>query len=151
MKIRTVRQRNGEEGSALVEFALSVLIMLTVVFGIVDVGRALFAYDWVSNAARLGTRFAIVRGVQCSGLSGGCPALESDVRTYVDSTAIGLNPSDVTVKAHCYVGQTYASLLPCPPGTWVNVQVQYSFSFISPLIPKRTWLMSSSSQMVVSR
>jgi len=151
MKVRTVKQRNGEQGSALVEFAVSVLILLTVVFGIVDVGRALYAYDWVSNAARLGTRFAMVRGGTCTQLSGGCPAIQSDVVTYINSNAPGINTSDVTVKTHCIVGQTSFGLLPCAVGTQVYVEVQYSFSFISPLIPQHTWLMTSSSQVTVSR
>ena len=152
MKIRTVRQRNAEAGNALVEFAITMVVILILLFGIVDVGRALFAYDWVSNAARVGARFAMVRGATCTGgLSGGCPAISNDVKTYIDSTAIGLNQSDITVTSTCIVGETGFNLLPCAPGTTVYVQVRYSFSFITPFIYHNTWLMSSSSEMVVSR
>jgi Flp pilus assembly protein TadG len=151
MRIRTVRQRNGEAGNALVEFALSMVVILTMLFGIIDVGRALFAYDWVSNAARLGTRFAVVRGATCTQLSGGCPAIQSDVINYINGNAAGINTSEVTIHTHCIVGETSFGLLPCAPGTSVYVQVQYSFQFITPLVPFHSWLMTSSSQMVVSR
>lgn len=152
MKMRTGRQRNGEAGTALVEFAITMVAILILLFGIVDVGRALYAYDWVSGAARVGTRFAMVRGATCTGgLPGGCPALKSDVTTYIDNTAIGLNQSDITVNARCIVGETSFALLPCAPGTSVYVQVQYNFSFITPFIYHTSWLMSSSSEMVVTR
>jgi len=87
MKIRNVRQQHGEAGNALVEFAVSMVVILTLLFGIIDVGRALYAYDWVSNAARLGTRFAMVRGSSCSQLLGGCPAIQSDVVAYLNNNA----------------------------------------------------------------
>ena len=35
--MRSVRQKNGEAGSALVEFALATVIILTVLFGIIAV------------------------------------------------------------------------------------------------------------------
>jgi Flp pilus assembly protein TadG len=136
MKIRNVRQQHGEAGNALVEFAVSMVVILTLLFGIIDVGRALYAYDWVSNAARLGTRFAMVRGSSCSQLLGGCPAIQSDVVAYLNN--------------NCIVGENSFSILPCAPGTQVYVEVQYSFSFLSPLAP-HSWLMTSSSQVYVSR
>jgi len=152
MKIRTVRQQNGEAGNALVEFTLTMVVILILLFGIVDIGRALFAYDWVSGAARVGARFAMVRGATCTGgVPGGCPAISSQVTTYIDSTAIGLNQNDITVNSYCRVGETGFNLLPCAPGTSVYVQVKYSFSFITPFISQYNWLMTSSSQMVVVR
>jgi len=39
MKIRNVRQQHGEAGNALVEFAVSMVVILTLLFGIIDVGR----------------------------------------------------------------------------------------------------------------
>ena len=45
---------------ALVEFALLVPVLLLILLAIVDVGRAVYAYNTVSNAAREGGRTAIV-------------------------------------------------------------------------------------------
>jgi Flp pilus assembly protein TadG len=156
MMIRTVgkKNKNGEAGSALVEFALATVIVLTVVFGIIDMGRAAYAYHWVSNAARLGTRFAMVRGSYCSGLSGGCPAQQSDIQAYVISQGAGVgidtSPGVLTVSARCVYGVNVPSLPPCPAPNAVQVTVNYQFSFVSPFAP-HTWTMTSRSQRVVAQ
>ena len=151
--IRTVgkKNKNGEAGSALVEFALAAVIVLTVLFGIIDMGRALYAYHWVSNAARLGTRFAMVRGSYCSGLSGGCPAHDTDITAYVISQAVGIDTSQVTVTSICVYGANFYSLPPCPAPNSVQVRVVYLFSFISPFAFHTPWPMTSRSQRVVAQ
>jgi Flp pilus assembly protein TadG len=53
------RRRNGR-GQALVEFALVIPIFLLVLVAIFDLGRAVFAYNTLTNAAREGARIAIV-------------------------------------------------------------------------------------------
>ncbi len=47
-------------GQALVEFALVAMLFLTILFAVVDFGRAIYAYNTVSNAARQAARLAIV-------------------------------------------------------------------------------------------
>jgi|ERR1019366_229605 Flp pilus assembly protein TadG len=154
--MRSVRQKNGEAGNALVEFALASVIILTVLFGIIDMGRALFAYDWVSNAARIATRYAMVRGTSCSTLLPGCNvgppqgAYQSDVVAYLNTQAIGIDPSKLTVTAWCDAGSSAFQPLPCTSPQGVNVKVQYQFSFVSPFI-RHTWTMSSASVRVVSQ
>src|SRR5690349_19527883 len=48
------------EGQGLVEFALVAPIFLLILLAIFDVGRGVFAYTSVTNAAREGARLAIV-------------------------------------------------------------------------------------------
>ena len=103
--MRSVRQKNGETGSALVEFALASVIILTVLFGIIDMGRALYAYDWVSDAARRGTRYAMVRGTSsCPGSPEltDCKASLGQITTYVESNAFGIDQNALTVTAICW-------------------------------------------------
>ena len=147
---RLIDQRDSEEGSALVEFAVITLVLLTLLFGIIDVGRALYAYDYVSYAARQAARFAIVRGSTCSGLSGGCPAGPSDIQTYVQTNAIGIDTSTLTVASHCMPPGSSPTSPPCSPGIPVEVTIQYGFEFVSPLSPQ-SWQMSTSSQVVTSQ
>jgi Flp pilus assembly protein TadG len=52
------RPRQG--GQALVEFALIIPVFLLIFISLFDVGRAVFAYNSVTNAAREGARLAIV-------------------------------------------------------------------------------------------
>lgn len=47
-------------GQALVEFALLLPVLLVIFLGLLDVGRAVYAYNAVSEAARNGARVAIV-------------------------------------------------------------------------------------------
>jgi Flp pilus assembly protein TadG len=56
------RRRRGQKrrGQALVEFALVIPIFLLVLVAIFDLGRAVFAYNTLTNAAREGARMAIV-------------------------------------------------------------------------------------------
>ena len=146
--IASVQRQKREAGTTLIEFAVILATLLTIMFGIVDIGRALYAYDWVANAARQGTRFAIVRGRNCSGLSGGCPAQGSDVTAYINSLATGIDTAQLTVTSGCYYQGTYLQALPCAPTTSVQVEVQYTFTLLSPLM-SRSWTMHSISERVV--
>ena len=55
-----IRRIKREAGSTLTEFAIILATVLTVLFGVVDLGRAAYAYVWVANAARQGTRLDMV-------------------------------------------------------------------------------------------
>jgi hypothetical protein len=57
----TVRRRRTA-GQALVETALVLPLFLTLLLGIVDMGRAVWATTSLASAAREATRFAIVHG-----------------------------------------------------------------------------------------
>jgi hypothetical protein len=55
-----LRLGTSRRGQALVEFALILPILLILLLGILDFGRAVAAYNSVSNAARSAVRVAIV-------------------------------------------------------------------------------------------
>jgi Flp pilus assembly protein TadG len=61
------RRLTGEEGSGLVEYALIFLLFMTMILGIMDFCRMLYAYHFVSSAAREATRWAAVNGSTCNG------------------------------------------------------------------------------------
>src|SRR3954468_3734039 len=54
------RRRGRTRGQSLVEFAVVLPIFLLGVCGLFDLGRAVFAYTSLTNAAREGARLAIV-------------------------------------------------------------------------------------------
>ena len=54
----SLRRLDGEEGSTLVEFAFVFMLLVTMVLGIMDFSRALYAYHFVAGAARQATRWA---------------------------------------------------------------------------------------------
>ncbi|OGO58218.1 MAG: hypothetical protein A2V85_14755 [Chloroflexi bacterium RBG_16_72_14] len=57
---RGARGATRSRGQALVEFALVIPIFLLVLVALFDVGRAVFAWNTLTNAAREGARMAIV-------------------------------------------------------------------------------------------
>jgi Flp pilus assembly protein TadG len=54
------RRRGTKRGQALVEFALVLPLFILLLVAIFDLGRAVFAYNTLTNAAREGARMAIV-------------------------------------------------------------------------------------------
>lgn len=60
MKSMPETTREGEAGTAVVEFALIVPVLLLIVFGILDFGRALNYLNDSTQLARSGARWAIV-------------------------------------------------------------------------------------------
>ena len=145
-------------GSTLVEFAFLIPILFALVFGIIDFGRMLYSYHFVSNAAREATRWASVRGRDCTGLSG-CPpgAAAADVSTYVASIApmgIDTSPSKLSVTTNWVMPPNnlpICATFPNNPGCAVQVQVSYQFKFILPFLPTSGYRMTSTSEMIISQ
>jgi Flp pilus assembly protein TadG len=54
------QKKNGEEGASLLEFAIAATVFLTVLFAIVEFGRALWVHNALSDAARRGARYAVL-------------------------------------------------------------------------------------------
>jgi Flp pilus assembly protein TadG len=59
---RRVRGAQARDGQGIAEFAIVLPLFLLMLFGIIDIGRVIWAYDDVSNAAREGARYASVHG-----------------------------------------------------------------------------------------
>lgn len=53
------KDRRGERGAALVEFAIGATVFLMVMFGVVEFGRCLWTHNALSDAARRGARYAV--------------------------------------------------------------------------------------------
>ena len=54
--------RDGQSSQALIEFALISPVLLLLLFGIIDIGRAVFYYDTLNHAVREGARAAVQAG-----------------------------------------------------------------------------------------
>ena len=110
---RGLRQLKAEDGNSLLEYGFIVMLFLIMILGIVDFGRALYAYHFVSHAARSATRWAAVNGYTCGpGTTAGTPfdsscngtapmnngpASSTDIQTYVTRLVpSGLDSSKVT-------------------------------------------------------
>jgi len=119
-----VRKRDRSRGQGLVEIALVLPVFLLALFGLIDVGRAIFAYNSVSEAARNGARVAIVNQI---------PA---DICEVGASRAVGLG-LPTSCAATNSVGITVSQGAGCSPmklNCLMTVAAKYDFRAITPVI-----------------
>ena len=140
-------------GSTLTEFAFILPVMLMCLFGVIDFGRALYTYHFVSNAAREASRWASVRGNTCTDYPD-CPARPPQVSDYVMSIVpSGIDKKTVSVATDSVQsgGAVNSCLKDYDPGCAVKVTVTYNFKFFFPFLPTSALRMHSTSQMVISK
>lgn len=124
---RLSRGRFGsEEGSLLIETALSLLLIMPMVFWLFEMCMMTYTYSVLGDAARQGVRYAVVHGTDsgnCSGPSIGCAdASGANVVAVVDSAA-ALSFHDLTDMT---VQVTYPDLASTPQSR-VDVTVDYTY------------------------
>lgn len=81
-------RRTARRGQSLVEFALTLPVLLTILAGVVEVASILMTYNRVQLAAREGTRF---------GAMGGTPTGIRDVVQQASSDALSMTDEQMTV------------------------------------------------------
>jgi Flp pilus assembly protein TadG len=152
---RAINCINTEVGQSTLETALSAIAVLTLFLGVMEMCQALYTYHFVSEAAREGTRYAMVRGSSCTGFTSACPAQAADVQTYVRGIGFpGIVPADVTVTTTWPTtgSSCTPSSLPCNnPGNLVQVIVQYRFPLSIPFVPSSSLTLTSTSKMAISQ
>lgn len=116
-------------GQTLVEFALVLPLLVLILVGIFDFGRAIYAFNTVNNAAREGARLAIVDQTM------------ADIQDVASgaAAALGIDPADVTVDFRtsdsAAPGSCNARIdQPTIVGCIAVVQVPYSYDPATPVI-----------------
>ena len=153
-----------ERGSAILETALSILMLITFLFAVMEVCLGAYTYHFISEAARAATRYAMVRG---SSLTGDCTAPgyanciaqggnnAGDIAAYVQNLSFpGIDPNKMTVNSTWLKsdGTACGTADSCKaPGNQVQVIVSYNFPLSIPFVPAYTWTLASTSQMVISQ
>ena len=84
-------------GSSLIEFTLVGIPVIFVLLSTFEISRAMWIYHTLAYSARLGTRYAIVHGINCS-LNGNtyCVTIPN-VAAVIHNAAVGLDPAQMTV------------------------------------------------------
>jgi Flp pilus assembly protein TadG len=143
-----MKRFRGEEGATLLEFAFSATILFLFLFGIFAFCMALYSYNFVSDAAREASRYAIVRGSSCTGLSD-CKITPAQIQTYIRNLGYpGIDTNNLTASA-IWSGTNAPSNA---PGNAVTVTVTYNYSVNIPYWPQSGSVlqMTSASKMVIS-
>jgi Flp pilus assembly protein TadG len=112
------------------------VVFMTVIFGTMEFGRMIWAYNLVSHAVREATRYAMVHGRSSSH-----PATTDDIKSVITSQAVGLDPTSLKVNV---------SWIPDnKPGSAVKVALTYTFTAMTGLVGSGTF--GSTSQVIISQ
>lgn len=144
------RVLSEDAGSGLVEYAIIFILFMTMLLGIADFGRALYADHYVSNAVRDATRWAAVNGSTCANdTSCAAPATPSDIQNHVtNNVPLGIDSSKLTATAS-FTTTPSCTTASNTPGCGVDVKAQYKFNFAFPFVSTKTLTLSSESQTVI--
>lgn len=121
---RTTKNIGCERGSTLVEFAICATVFLTVMFGVIEFGRALWVHNALSDAARRGVRYAVVH-------SAGDAAAVKNVVVY--GNAAGGSSPLVNNLTTANVNVSYSGF-GLSGGTATVSITNYQFQFVIPMV-----------------
>lgn len=119
--------RREARGQALVEFAFGIIIFLTLFIAIIDMGRGIFAYTGVAQAAReLSRETSVYPGTDAIGASPETQAVYAAQR--------GLVPGLQAPTFECVDIAGALQFDTCVPGDWVRVTTSTTFQPSMPLL-----------------
>lgn len=135
-------RRAGSGGQSLVEFALVIPIIVLLVVAFVEIGRAVFAYNTIANAARQGARVAAVNQLSVVTDCDESRPIEDPYAPHwsirgcviAAAAALGITTSNVSVS----YGPPPSTTLSCSPtlhiGCIASITVTYPYSISTPFV-----------------
>jgi Flp pilus assembly protein TadG len=122
-----IRLMAGQAGQSLVEFALALPVLLLILLGLADFGRAFYYTTAIANAARAGAEFAA-----------------RNAGAGANATTIGYKVCNetgfVSYSSTATCPGLSTTVVPSPPvagGDYVTVTVTYDFNLISAYLVSR--------------
>lgn len=107
-RIQTLQQQDKGRGQSLVEFALTVSLLITLIFGMIDLSRMVYAASVVQAAATEGARSGVVD-------------LDEVVPT-IHNKLVGLDENRTQID------------ISMPDNNLIEVGVSYQFQFVAPIV-----------------
>ena len=172
-RLNRERDISSECGASIIEFAIASVIYFSLFFGVIQLGMGLYTYNFVSEAAREASRYAVVRGSQSCTVSPTFPncnllptSTGNPLKTYVQSLHYpGSNAGNLTVTATWWeptttngnkswttpcTGATDGSGNACNlAGNMVQVVVTDNYKLAIPFVPNITLPVSSVSELMI--
>jgi len=130
MKSHFPEARRAEQGQSLTEFALSLVVLLILLAGVVDLGRMFFAYTIIRDAAQEGAVYGSIAPKDDLTYFQG--KVEERVKTAFTNPDDSSNPPVDLTKLSVQtdvLGATCAT-----PGSGVRVRVEYSVPVTMPFL-----------------
>lgn len=114
-----LRRLSSERGAAAVEFALVLPVLLLILLGIIEYGRAFYMQNSLTNAARVAARAMVIES------SAGVSTAAADAKTKAVSAAI-VSPAVTTGEV---------AVTACAVGSATTVTISYPISQLSGFMP----------------
>ena len=127
MNARRRTPGDRQRGQALVEFSLTFLVFVTLLMGLVDLARGVYAFNGVAQAAREIARATSVHPGTAS--LGDSPQTAAAL-----ATQQGLVPGLGTPTFACVDIDGSAITASCVPGDWVKVTIAATYRPITPVV-----------------
>ena len=108
--------RSRRRGASAVEFAIIAPVFFMLIFGMLEFGRMLMVQQVLTNAARSGSRMAVIDGATSA-------EVIRSVRDYLDGTTV--NPADATIEVNP------SNLAATDTGDPIGVRVAVNFDGVS--------------------
>ena len=109
------------EGSALVEFAIILPVIVLLVFGAIEAGWALYIQSAISDAARQGARVAVTENVGTGTITTTVDNMiqadkipDSQLVVDVNPSGVSLQPRGTPITVTVSIPYSSASILPTP-------------------------------------
>jgi Flp pilus assembly protein TadG len=124
-----------QSGSSLVEFAVAAAVYFSLFFGVIETCFALYTFNFVSDAAREATRYAMVRGANSclanaafpdcnllpTNITSSTDSTHNPVLAYIDSTNYpGLDPNRMSATVTWWVATQTTDAGGNPTTVWTT-------------------------------
>ena len=124
------------------EFAVTFSVLIGFIFGFIELCLAFYSFGMISESAREGSRYAMVRGSTCvNGAKASCVATASQINAYVAGLGFqNIGGGKINVNTTYPDGNEN-------PGSRVKVQVTYQFPITLPFVASGPISIASTSEM----
>lgn len=132
-----MRPRGRDDGQGIVEFALVLPILLVLLIALFDVGRGIYLYNGVAEAAREIARTTSVHpGTTLGGSAETAATLATQRRLIpgLNATAWNASSQPTGLRFECVDIAGATASHACEPGDWVRVTVHASYVPATPLL-----------------
>ncbi|MDD5367942.1 MAG: TadE/TadG family type IV pilus assembly protein [Anaerolineaceae bacterium] len=119
MKRFVSKIRNGERGQSLVELAISLVFLLLLLSGTIDLGRAFFTYITLRDAAQEGAIYASYQPTCTDQI---IARVHGAATSPVDTAGIVMSSADISLPDGAVPGKT------------ITIRVNYNFDITMPLL-----------------
>lgn len=129
-------------GQSLVEFALVIPIIVLLVVAFVEIGRAVFAYNTIANAARQGARVAVVNQISAVTDCDESRPIEDPYEPHwsirgcaiAAASTLGITTSNVTISYAAPPSTTLSCTPTLHVGCIASITVTYAYSVTTPFV-----------------